>query len=282
MPSNSVEFHCGKTVAQNLGNSNFCGNNQSDSYLQQNVMCSLTSALCVRNNIAFPNQTLSYGTRRHSWTKFVTGRPVQFHWHILSHTVIQTSRERDILGVHGTVRFLRPNQIHVHVNDVECQKPGNGQTCFENAKEVTEYAKQFQLGRWCFCGLGHERVAPYERRSTTRKMKEESEASYNKKLGAEPFLKGDLKSKKCKETIHSQRTIKHRIIVRNILACNRFCIYAAVCVWFDQNNHNKQAFLLSQVLHGRVVKYFLSVAERESRKLLESSAWCRKVLCMVA
>ena len=43
-------------------------------------------------------------------------------------------------------------------NDFENEEPSNDQKCLENAKEVTQYAKQFQYGHWCFCGHGQERV----------------------------------------------------------------------------------------------------------------------------
>ena len=43
-------------------------------------------------------------------------------------------------------------------NDIEDEKPGNEQTCIESATEVSECAKQFQLGHCYFCGLGQERV----------------------------------------------------------------------------------------------------------------------------
>ena len=42
-------------------------------------------------------------------------------------------------------------------NDIEYMT-GNEQTCLENAEDVTEYAKQFQSGNWCFCGFGQERA----------------------------------------------------------------------------------------------------------------------------
>ena len=59
---------------------------------------------------------------------------------------------------------------------------------------------------------------------------------------AELFLKGDLKSKKGKKTIHFQSTSPTKtLVIRTIFACNQLCIYAAVCVLLDQNNQNKEA-----------------------------------------
>ena len=43
-------------------------------------------------------------------------------------------------------------------NDIEHWIEDNQQTCLANATEVTAYAKQFQLGHWCFSGLGQEHV----------------------------------------------------------------------------------------------------------------------------
>ena len=75
------------------------------------------------------------------------------------HTAIQTKRDMqtflgstDLCGFRG--RIINMSMF----NDIGHRKPGKEQTCLENAKEVTEYATQFQLGHWCFCGLGHERV----------------------------------------------------------------------------------------------------------------------------
>ena len=39
-------------------------------------------------------------------------------------------------------------------NNIEYWTENNEQTCLANAAEVTEYAKAFELGHWCFCGLG--------------------------------------------------------------------------------------------------------------------------------
>ena len=63
---------------------------------------------------------------------------MQFHWHICSgRTAIHIMRE---------IQFTTLNI-------------GNSkQTCLANATEVNDYAKQFKLGRWCFCGLGQEKV----------------------------------------------------------------------------------------------------------------------------
>ena len=43
-------------------------------------------------------------------------------------------------------------------NDIAYWNKDNLQRCLTNAKDVTEYAKQFELGHWCFCGLGREKV----------------------------------------------------------------------------------------------------------------------------
>ena len=62
---------------------------------------------------------------------------------------------------------------------------------------------------------------------------------------AEPFLEGDFKSKKGKQTIHFQSSTQAKtMIIRTLLLCNQFCIPAGecVCVWFDQYNRNKEAF----------------------------------------
>ena len=38
-------------------------------------------------------------------------------------------------------------------NDIE-ERIEDHQKNLANATEVTEHAKQFELGHWCFCGLG--------------------------------------------------------------------------------------------------------------------------------
>ena len=67
------------------------------------------------------------------------------------------------------------------------------------------------------------------------------EASQSIFCCAELFPKKDLKSKKGRQTIHSQCTTRtNTIFIRSILACNRSCIYAAMCDWFDRNNQNQE------------------------------------------
>ena len=52
---------------------------------------------------------------------------------------------------------------------------------------------------------------------------------------AEPFSKGDLNSTKGKQTFDFQSTTQAKTMCsRTILACNQLCMYAAVCLWFDQ------------------------------------------------
>ena len=119
------------------------------SLLRTDAHVSSGSALCV-GGITTPVQpkhgrqsSLKYGTRRHSWTS-TTSRADQCHSIATSFQATQrpTSREkfRHFLG--STEPW--PNQIHVGVSDIECWTKINEQTCLENAKEVTEYANQFQ------------------------------------------------------------------------------------------------------------------------------------------
>ena len=97
-----------------------------------------------------------------------------------------------------------------------------------------------------------ESVVPYElgiNQPENGSRRQENGHSILKKLhiqnfyGAEPFLKRDLKSKKGKETTYFLSTTQTKtIIIRTVFACNQLCIYAeCVCVWFDQNNQNKEA-----------------------------------------
>ena len=58
---------------------------------------------------------------------------------------------------------------------------------------------------------------------------------------AEPFSKGDLKSKKGNQTIHCQSTTQTKTsIIRIVLACNQLCSRVTVCDWFDQYNRNQE------------------------------------------
>ena len=59
------------------------------------------------------------------------------------------------------------------------------QTFLANATEITEYAKQFKLGRWCFFGFGQDNVWHVLARKMTQMFEETS------------FWKGDLKPKRC-------------------------------------------------------------------------------------
>ena len=73
-------------------------------------------------------------------------------------------------------------------------------------------------------------------------MTQKFEASQPIFYCAEPLLKGDVKSKKGKETTHFQCTTQTKtIVIRTVLAGNQLCTCAAVCAWFDQNNQHKEA-----------------------------------------
>ena len=123
-------------------------------------------------------------------------------------------------------------------NDIAYRKPGNEQKCFENATEVTEYAKQFQLGHWCFCGFGRDsgtvRARTHQAGEWDRiswKMKFEG-TSHPTSYFDESNLKGDLKSQTGKETIHVQSTTDTKaIVIRTFCACNPLCL----CVRTHQN-----------------------------------------------
>ena len=129
------------------------------------------------------------------------------------------------------------------MNDIEYWIKDNQHKCLANATKVTEYEKQLELGHLCFCGHGQETVwyrsssdkpaGPWDH--TARKMTQKiEEASHPIFHCAEPFLQGDLKSKKGMQTIPFQSTTQTTTtIIRTILACNRSCIYDAVCVWFS-------------------------------------------------
>ena len=89
----------------------------------------------------------------------LTGRPAQFHWHIFRpHSAPNQGREIQTFLGSTEPCDLRGRIIFMSVfNDIEFRKPCNDQTCLD-AKEVTEYARVFQVNQWCFCGPGQESV----------------------------------------------------------------------------------------------------------------------------
>ena len=130
--------------------------------------------LCVCNNNAFPNQT--WATKLYEvWDSStlmdsfdITGRPLQFHWHIFSgHTANQIKREIPTFW-----RSTEPwAESYSRLCSTTSSARDNEQRCLENAKEVTEYAKHIQLGHWCFCGRGQGRVwHRYELGHTSQRM----------------------------------------------------------------------------------------------------------------
>ena len=83
----------------------------------------------------------------------ITGRTVQVRWLTFSgHTAIQIKREiQTFLGSTEPCAFRGGIMFMSMFNDVEYQKPGNEQKCFEYEKEVTEYTKAI-LVRLKECG----------------------------------------------------------------------------------------------------------------------------------
>ena len=100
----------------------------------------------------------------------ITGRPVQAHCHLFSGcTSIHIKREiPTFLGSTEPCDFKGRIIFMSMFNDIDYRKRCNEQTCLESVTEVTEHTKQFQLGHGCFCGLGRERVAPYELGQTSQ------------------------------------------------------------------------------------------------------------------
>ena len=85
----------------------------------------------------------------------ITGRPVQFPWHIFpGHTAIQIMREvQTFLGTTIPFGLMRESYFMSTLNiGKTCEK------CLANEADVTEYAKQIKLGHWCCCGPGHRKV----------------------------------------------------------------------------------------------------------------------------
>ena len=135
----------------------------TNSYWEPKFVCSLT-VLCGWNNNACPNRTWTtkLSEMRDSSTcvdtQDITGRPVQVQLaHFFRpHRDPNQERDSDFLGNRGiseaeSYSCLCSMTLNI-TNQVMIKK------ILENAREVTEYAKHFQLSHWCFCGLGQERV----------------------------------------------------------------------------------------------------------------------------
>ena len=60
---------------------------------------------------------------------------------------------QSFLRIHRTVRFQMKNHIRVYVQRQIIFDKRQSQTCLANAAEVTEHAKQFELGRCVFVDL---------------------------------------------------------------------------------------------------------------------------------
>ena len=145
-----------------------------------------------------------------------SGRPVQFHWHMFfwPHSVPHHERNSGILGIREKSYSCRCSislsgglKMSKHV--------------LKNAAEVTEYAKQFVLGHWCFCGLGQKKVwyrpvsnkhGAWHRiaRHLTHRFEE---AAHSLLSLCSTFLEGGLKSKKGKQTIHVQSATQTKTMV---------------------------------------------------------------------
>ena len=97
----------------------------------------------------------------------------------------------------------------------------NQQTCL--AEKNRGYRKRGQLkpGHWCFCGPGQHKVwcrsCPHKPNGAwdhiARKMAQTFEKAPRTLYCAEPFSKGDVKSKKGRETIHFQSTAQTKTMV---------------------------------------------------------------------
>ena len=129
------------------------------SLLRTESTCNLRlSIVCVEKNNAIANEA-STAKLSEVWDpmtftdKFdITGRPVQFHWHILSAlTAIQIMREiLTLLGPTKPCDFKARIVFMLMFNDIQCRILYNQQKCRRNATEVTEHAKQVELGH---CGF---------------------------------------------------------------------------------------------------------------------------------
>ena len=74
--------------------------------------------------------------------------------------MISRADHRHIFSGHAAIQIMREivTFFMSMFNDIEWWIKDNEHRCLAKAKEVTEYAKQFKLGRWCFCGRGQEKV----------------------------------------------------------------------------------------------------------------------------
>ena len=97
-------------------------------------------------------------------------------------------------------------------------------------KRCCRICKAIPVGSLWFCGLGQEREWCRTSSDIARKITQKfEEASHPTFYCAEPFLKGDLKSKKGKETIHFQSTTRTKTsVIRFIFERNQLCIYASL------------------------------------------------------
>ena len=203
------------------------------------------SVLCVGNNNVIANAAWATKTSE-VWNPMtfthkydITGRPVQFYWHLLwlhsapNHET-KFKRPRDFKGRNISMSMVR---------DIEWWTQNNLRTCLADVTEATEYANLFKLGNWCFCRSGQENVwyrscsnkhnGAWERivRNMIQTFEETSHPIFS---GAQPFSKGDVKSKKGMQTIHHQSTTKTKDIIFRIIFGMHWVI--AECDWFDWDN----------------------------------------------
>ena len=90
----------------------------------------------------------------------IDGEPIEFEWNIFpGFTSIEILRlmQKNLNG-----RQITPDQFEGRIifmsmfNDIDRTKNGNSDVCISNAREVSDYAKEFQRGHWSFFGPGDE------------------------------------------------------------------------------------------------------------------------------
>ena len=143
---------------------------------------------------------------------------MQLHWHIFwGLTAIPIKREiQTFLGSTETWDCRDRIMFMSAFNDIEHRKPDNEQTCtrgYRICKAIPVVSLVF-LWTWT-----RKSVVPYELGQTSRRLGSHRQGIWHRSLnklhihyfcGAEPLLKGDLKSEKGQGTIHFQITIQNK------------------------------------------------------------------------
>ena len=126
----------------------------------------------------------------------------------------------------------------------------NERTCLANATEVTEYAKQFKLGHWCFCGPGQQKygVARARTNRTEHGIAQPEHDRFLKKLHIHILLCGTFLEKDIPSPRRANRPFMCKVRPRQRKSsfvifwhANCFALTSRCGDWYDRYNRNQEA-----------------------------------------